>query len=248
MEEMGETQFWSARAAKRTALRQALDLMTNYMHNIYFYKISKPSVMPSRAFLGILTGYVISETLQKILQDFLNGKTESEIADQWDTPEEAVGQVLSNSTRLPLFGSMSFIPKYVLDSSIDTVNSMMGNQPVDAYQPKYGGVIGSGLDSIYRMGKGLRQWAFSLRLADAERGKYMALNASLRYLPVVNSAYGQAATRMLTDWKQRNRRNLPGTLPTSDGIAPVEAPVQPVGEKAAPAPTFDLGEALRSNK
>lgn len=248
MEEMGETQFWSARAAKRTALRQALDLMTNYMHNIYFYKISKPSVMPSRAFLGILTGYVISETLQKILQDFLNGKTESEIADQWDTPEEAVGQVLSNSTRLPLFGSMSFIPKYVLDSSIDTVNSMMGNQPVDAYQPKYGGVIGSGLDSIYRMGKGLRQWAFSLRPADAERGKYMALNASLRYLPVVNSAYGQAATRMLTDWKQRNRRNLPGTLPTSDGIAPVEAPVQPVGEKAAPAPTFDLGEALRSNK
>lgn len=253
MEELGETQAWSARTDKRTSLRQALDLMTNYMHNMYFYKISKGSVMPSRVFLGILTGYVVSETIQKVLQDYLNGATEDELVSRWDTPEESVGSVLSNSTRLPLFGAISFIPKYVLDSGIDTFHSMRGNDSIEPFAPKYGGVVGSGLDAIFRLGRGINQYAFGLTERDKDKGLNTATNAGIRYLPLVNSAYGQLAVRTLTEWKQRQNRNTRASLTREGDGRSIwgdddQRPGTARPEMEQPTAEFDLNAALDGDR
>src|SRR5690606_36094326 len=90
MEELGEVSAWTARTDRRSPQGRALDLFTNYIHNIYFYKLAKSSSMPSRVFLGVVTGFVMSELIQKIVQDYLQGATQEEMLREWNTPVKAM--------------------------------------------------------------------------------------------------------------------------------------------------------------
>lgn len=258
-ESMGETTAWSARTDDRSPWGKALDLFTNYMHNTYFHKIGKSASLPARAFLGITTGMVLTETLTGLIQNYLNGMTVDEMLKQWDTPSEASLSMLSNSMRISLFGANSFIPKYVADSAIDSYNKMAGNDPINAYQPKFGGVVGGGVDSIVRLGKGANRWATALTPQDSDKAKKMTLNAGIKFLPVINSFYGKLGVRMFTDWKERQpygASNSYSPVGTGRSIWGDEDSVQSQTNNPAPKPqpqtpvpsSFNLAETLTKRK
>lgn len=249
MEELGEVSAWTARTDRRSPQGRALDLFTNYIHNIYFYKLAKSSSMPSRVFLGVVTGFVMSELIQKIVQDYLQGATQEEMLREWNTPVEAMTSALSVAMRMPMFGSVSFIPKSVVDMALDAFNRATGNDPINAYTPKFGGVVGSAVDGLYRLGRGASTWAFALTPEQEDRGRRMFINSGIRYLPVINSLYGKTAVRMFTDWKQR--ANTRGSLrvldPVGDGRSiwgDEDLPDAPPSDPTAPRSGFDLHEAL----
>lgn len=255
-EELGETTAWTVRTDRRSPQGRALDLFTNYMHNMYFHKMSKSSSMPSRVFLGVVTGLTISELLQKVTQDYLQGVPEEQMLAQWDTPEEALGSTLSTAMRIPMFGAVSFIPKYIADTGIDTLNRQMGNDSINPYQPKFGGVVGSALDNMFRLGRGAGTWAFALTNNDADRGRRIFANAGIRYLPIINTVYGKAAVRTFTDLKERyGRRGQYKPVGSGDGrsIWGDEDMIRPKDHATETNPEmgstgFDLAAALTQRK
>lgn len=253
-EELGEVSPWSARLNSRSPEGRALDMFTNYIHNMYFHKFAQSASMPSRVFMGVLTGFVVVEVLQSLLASYLQGETEEEILKRWNTPEEAIGQVMSTSFRAPVFGGLSFITKPVFDSVNNTVQAHLGNEETNAFQPKFGGIVGSAMDNMWRLGRGAGQWAFALTPEGQDRGQNTFINAGLKYLPVVNSAYGKAAIRTFTDLKQKQsyhgRRELE-PLPSGRSIWGEEdvlplSPAAPANQESATG--FDLKASLLRNK
>lgn len=254
-ESLGEASPFSARtdARSRTGIGRALDMMTHYMHNTYFHKFGKSASVPARAFLGTITGLATAELVVSLIQRYLNGETVEEINKNWDTPEEALGSLLSASLRVPIFGNQAFIPKFIADTGISHLNTSMGNDPLNAFAPSFGGVVGGGMDTLFRMGKGSARWAFDLDPEQSDKGRSMALNASMKFLPAINSAYGKLAVRQFTDLKSRQSYNQQREFqPQGDGrsiwgdedlIVPEGNPEQTVSE-----PTFDLEAVLTGKK